>query len=63
MAQKATKPRKADRGEVKPENSSTRETRQGKRSSKTEQRLNNVFDALTEELLTTLEHNYDTKEG
>lgn len=60
MAQKATKPQKTDRGEVKPEHSSTR---QGKRSSKTEQRLNNVFNALTEELLTTLEHNYDTKEG
>ena len=31
--------------------------------AKTEQRLNNVFNALTEELLTTLEHNYDRKEG
>ncbi len=64
MAQRATKLRKTEGGETRQEYSSARQTKQGKRSSaKTEQRLNNVFNALTEELLTTLEHNYDTKEG
>lgn len=61
MTQQSIKPRKVQ-GKTETTVKKTSSAKHGRQSKQsTEKRLNAVFDALTEELLTTLENNYDTK--
>lgn len=61
MTQQSVKPRKVQ-GRTETTAKKTSSAKNGGQSKQsTDRRLNAIFDALTEELLTTLENNYDTK--